>query len=102
MRLEHAKITDLKKNLLEIIGRHVNLREYRVFFFGSRVNSKGSERSDIDLGIEGEKPIPPKAFFDIEEEIENMKTLYTIDLVDFNKVSPEFKEVAKKKAEYLN
>lgn len=94
MRLEHYPIEKLKKEILEILRRHLNLAEYRVFFFGSRVAGRGTERSDIDVGIEGEELISAKALLDIQEEIEELPTLYKIEIVDFKRVAPIFKEVA--------
>ncbi|MEK7541952.1 MAG: nucleotidyltransferase domain-containing protein [Patescibacteria group bacterium] len=94
MRLEHYPEEKLKREILAILGRHLDLARYRVFFFGSRViPGKGTERSDIDIGIEG-PPIPTSVWFDILKELEEVPTLYTIQLVDFNTVAARFKEVA--------
>jgi len=49
MRLEHYPIEKLKKEILEIIGKHLDLNKYKIFFFGSRVTGKGNDRSDIDI-----------------------------------------------------
>lgn len=94
MRLKHYPIEKLKKEILDIIGKHLDLSQYRVFFFGSRVSGGGNERSDIDIGIEGPRPVPAAAMSEIKEEIENLPTLYKIDIVDFKEVSPEFRQVA--------
>jgi len=102
MKLEHYSEEKLKKEVLDVIGRYIDLRKYRVFFFGSRVSGKADKRSDIDLGIEGSDPIPSVAMFDIQEEIENIPTLYKIEVVDFSEVSKKFKEVAKQHREMLN
>lgn len=101
MRLKYYSLEKLKKEVLEIIGKKLNLKEYQVFFFGSRVENKGTERSDIDIGIEGSKPIPVEKFLDIQEEIENLPTLYKIEVVDFCRVLPKFREVARKQIEIL-
>jgi len=66
------------------------------------VSGKGNERSDIDIGIQGAKPISVSASSEIEEEIENLPILYKIDVVDFSKVSEKFKQVALEKIEYIN
>lgn len=102
MKLEHYSGEKLKKDVLDVIGRHIDLRKYRVFFFGSRVSGKADERSDIDLGIEGSEPIPSVAMLDIQEEIENLPILYKIEVVDFREVSKRFKDVAKQHREMLN
>ena len=92
----------IKKEILEIVGKYLDLKKYKVFFFGSRVVGKGDERSDIDVGIEGKKPVPAGAFLDIQDEIENLPTLYKIEIVDFAEVDKKFKEVAQKHIELIN
>lgn len=99
MRLEHRDIKKFKKEILAIVGKHLDLQDYQVFFFGSRVQGKGGERSDIDIGIQGRGPIPTKIFSKIREEIDAIPTLYTIDVVDFHRVSTEFRNVALRKTE---
>ena len=94
MRIEFYSVEKLKKQVLDIIGKYLNLNEYKVFFFGSRVEGKGNERSDIDIGIEGYSPVPDRAWIEIKEEIENLPTLYKIEIVDFRRVAPIFKKVA--------
>ena len=99
MKLEHEDLEKLKKQLLAIIGRHIDLASYGVFFFGSRVNGRSVEQSDIDIGIEGDKPLPPGLLSDIQDEIEALPVLYKIDAVDFAKVNESFKAVAKQQVE---
>jgi uncharacterized protein len=94
MKLEHYPADKLKKELLAIIGKRLDLSKYRVFFFGSRVDGKSFERSDIDVGIEGKKPIPFSTLACIKEDVEQLPTLYTIDVVDFRRTPPEFRKVA--------
>ncbi|KKS38262.1 MAG: hypothetical protein A3G49_02370 [Candidatus Sungbacteria bacterium RIFCSPLOWO2_12_FULL_41_11] len=101
MRLEHYPVEKLKKEILESIGRHLDLSQYRVFFFGSRVAGKGTDRSDIDVGIEGKEPVPFIILEDIKEDFEKIPTLYKIDIVDFCRVAPKFRVVALQKVESL-
>lgn len=102
MRLEYESLDKLKKDILNIIGEYLDLREYKVFFFGSRVAGINFPRADIDLGVEGKKPIPTKIKLEIEEKLENIRTLFKIDFVDFKNVSEKFKKEAKRFLEYLN
>lgn len=102
MRIEHYPVNILKKQILEIVGKHLDLRSYRVFFFGSRVAEYHSRLSDIDIGIEGPEEIPARASVEIRESLDNLPTLYRFDLVDFKKVTPEFKREAFKSIEYVN
>lgn len=93
MRLEYYPQEKLEKEIIVILKQHLNLENYKIFFFGSRVSGKGTNRSDIDMGIEG-PPIPLHVWSDIREAFENIPILYTIEVVDFNKVSARFREVA--------
>lgn len=94
MRLEHYSAEKLKKEIFTIVGNYLDLTKYQIFFFGSRVEGKATERSDIDVGIEGRKPIPAATWLDIQEEIDNIPTLYKIEVVDFQHVPSKFREVA--------
>ncbi len=95
MKLEHYPIEELKREILDIVGKHVDLKKYKVFFFGSRVEGKGDDRSDIDIGIEGPQKIPFEIMARIKAETDNIYTLYLIDIVDFKRVDDKFKKVAK-------
>ncbi len=102
MRLEKYSREKLKKELLAIIGENLDLGKYKVFFFGSRVLGKGTDRSDIDVGIEGPEPIPFDVLGSIKDMVNDIPTIYTIDVVDFKRVSRVFKQIAKEKVEYIN
>ncbi len=86
----------LEQDILHIVGKQIDLNQYRVFFFGSRVEGKGDERSDIDIGIEGSKNIPLETIARIKEGLSNLPTLYSFDVVDFAQADDDFKKVAKK------
>jgi len=102
MKLEFYPEEKLKREVLNIAGKYLDLNKYRVFFFGSRITNKGTERSDIDIGIEGPEPLPSGTLSSIEEEIENLPILHKIEIVDFKKVSPDFYEVATQNIEIIN
>lgn len=102
MRLEHYPEEKLKKEILKIAGKHLDLKKYKVFFFGSRVSGGGDERSDIDVGIEGETPLPSTALSDIQEEIEELPILYKIDVIDFAEADEKFRKVALQYIEKIN
>jgi len=99
MKLKHYPVEKLKKEILEILSKHLNLKNYNVFFFGSRALGTGTERSDVDVGIEGLEAIPDAAWLEIKEEFNNLHTLYTVEIVDFKRVAPIFREVALRKIE---
>jgi len=70
-------------------------------FFGSRVNGKDDERSDIDIGIEGSSPISLEVMAQIKDEISALPTLYHIDIIDFASVDKDFYRIAKQNFELL-
>jgi predicted nucleotidyltransferase len=92
MRLEHYPLKKLKKEILGICGKYLDLKQYKVFFFGSRVSDAGDDRSDIDVGILGPEPV--FSITKIREEVENLPILYKIDVVDFKDTSEGFRKVA--------
>lgn len=102
MNLEYYSKEKLRKEVLEIVGKYLDLRKYRIFFFGSRVRGDNFPGSDIDIGIDGSEPIPPAIKLEIEEQLDNLPTLYKFDLIDFNTVSVEFKKEVYKNVEFLN
>jgi predicted nucleotidyltransferase len=81
----------------EIVRRHVPDPAYRVFLFGSRAIGTAHDRSDIDIGIEGPAPVPRAALTAIEDELDEAPTLYTIEIVDFARVSETFRQVARER-----
>ena len=101
MRLEYYSSEKLKKEIIDIVGRYLDLSQNRIFFFGSRVAGKGNERSDIDVGIEGTEEIPWQVMAKIKEDVENLPILYKVDIVDFKKVSPDFYDLATRDIEIL-
>lgn len=102
MRLENYPEEKLKKELLNIISKHINLEKYDVFFFGSRVSGKGDERSDIDVGISGSESLSLDVISEIKEEIEELPILYKIDVVDFTSAEEKFIKIAEKNIEIIN
>ncbi len=102
MKLEFYPVEKIKQEILAIVVKYLDLRKYRVFFFGSRVRGDNFPRADIDIGIEGPKEIPVKIKFEIMEEIERIPTLYKFDLVDFKSLSYSFKKEALKYIEQIN
>lgn len=101
MKIEFYPEEKLKKEILNIIGKYLDLTKHKIFFFGSRVKGDNFPRADIDIGIFGSKPISAIAKIKIEEELEKLPTLYKFDFVDFRDVSKNFKSEALKYVEYI-
>lgn len=67
----------------EIIGRMAELcRKYDAregILFGSRAKGTALDRSDIDVAVSGVKD-----FAAMQEETENLPTLYKVDIIDMD------------------
>jgi predicted nucleotidyltransferase len=81
----------------DVVRRHLPDPAYRVFLFGSRAARSAHERSDIDIGIEGPVPVPLAIMAAIEDDLDEAPTLYTIEVVDFARVSDGFRRVARER-----
>ena len=90
-----------KEKIAGIISRKVTLSHQKVFLFGSRANGKADARSDIDIGIEASKQIPLNIMAELKAELDDLPVLQKIDLVDFNIVNDDFKEIASQDMEVI-
>lgn len=96
MVLKKYTVQEIQKDMHSIIGRYLDLSKYQLFIFGSRATGKGDDHSDVDIGIEGDQPVPSSILVNIKNDIDHLPILYKVDVVDFAQVSPQFKDVAKK------
>lgn len=78
-----------------------DLEGYKVILFGSRASGRARSRSDFDVGIIGDHPIPLATFYRIDDILAAIDTLYTIDWVDLNRVTPAFRREAMRTMETL-
>lgn len=94
---------DLKhrQQLLGIIRQYLSDPEFRVFVFGSRVKGNSQKFSDVDVGIEGSRPVEQKIMYKIKDELEESDLPYFVDVVDFAVADPSFTKKAGEKREYL-
>jgi len=84
----------------EVVLEKVRGLKCRVFLFGSRAKDNYKFKADFDIGIEG---LRDKDFFRVKykvlEQIEDSIVPYKVDIVNFDKVSEDFKREACKKSE---
>ena len=85
----------------QLLKAAAELKGYKVVLFGSRARGEARERSDFDIGVYGERPLPSKTFYLIEDLLEAIQTLYQIDWVDLDRASPSFRTEALRQAELL-
>ena len=86
---------EIRQMLRECFGKFTEeLRGRTVVLFGSRAEGTAQPRSDFDIGIIGPQTLPLKTFYKIEDMLDNIDTLYTLDWVDLNSVGEEFRAEA--------
>ncbi|MGZ3874652.1 MAG: nucleotidyltransferase domain-containing protein [Mucilaginibacter sp.] len=84
----------------ETIDENLSGKSYEAFVFGSQANQPVLSRSDIDIGILADE-ITSEQIARISAGIEELPTLYKIDLVNFNEVDESFKNIAFKNLERI-
>ena len=99
MKISDSKtaVRFIKKTLLKFI----DLNEYKIFIFGSRINGKAGKFSDYDVGILGKKPLPMHRLSLIKEAFEESDFPFRVDVVDFSLTSTKFRKIALVQAKEL-
>ncbi len=85
-----------------IIFKHVDKNQYKVFLFGSRTSNFAKEKSDFDIGILGKRELPATIHAKIEEELEASDIPFLVDIVDFTTVDKTFKQNAMENMQLWN
>lgn len=63
-----------------------------IYWFGSWPKGEARPGSDIDLALLAAGPIPLDKLSSIRDDLENIPTLYQIDVVDLDTVGPALKQ----------
>ncbi len=87
------------KIITNIIHKYIQNCEIRVF--GSRITEKFKPYSDLDLAIVSQEEIDWITIEKIKEECQESMLPYRIDVLNWNTISKEFKEIILKKYEVL-
>lgn len=66
------------------LARSLLGKDTQVIWFGSWPQGKAAPHSDIDVAISAGAPIPLERMGLLQEAIEELPTLYEIDIVDLN------------------
>ena len=98
MSREDQILNWIREGLLHYAGE---LTGYQVILFGSRARRNHRERSDFDIGVVGDEPLPLKTYYRISDFLESLPTLYRIDWVDLNRAMNPLRENAVKNAVVL-
>lgn len=86
------------KDIIEdILGEYV--KKNSLWVFGSRINEKCEEYSDLDLVIHSEHAIPFFEYLALKDALEFSSIPMRVDLLDWGRISTEFQEIIEKNHE---
>ena len=91
-------INQLKETILSLIDRD----KVFVFLFGSRAAGRGGPSADVDIGLWAPERLPENLYHKIRNAVDESIVPYEVDIVDFTRVNPTFKEVAVKDIKIWN
>lgn len=75
---------------------------FEIFIFGSRYNGNTHEHSDLDIAIKGREKIDLLRFAELRDDFQNSDLPFRVDLIDFNRISPEFQSIILNNSIILN
>jgi predicted nucleotidyltransferase len=91
------RVTEVMNDIRAVLTASSDLlRGHRVVLFGSRAAGTARDRSDFDIGVDGDVALPLAAFYAIADKLESLRTLYRIDWVDLCRTSDVFRAEALK------
>lgn len=82
----------IENNIKDIIFNYLDKNTFKVFLFWSRANWTYKEKSDYDIWILWKERLTFQELMKLKNELRKLP--YLIDLVDFNAVDEDFKEIA--------
>jgi len=93
----------LFNSLIKVFEKELEGNGFELFVFGSQANRAKLIAADIDLGFRTNRSLELSTLNRIKHQLNNeLPSLYTFDVVDFNKVETSFAAVALKNIEILH
>ena len=89
---DSAYVRHLVHEVAAVVRRVTDDPAFKVQLFGSWASGNPRPHSDIDIAIDGPRPVDPAHMADIRDACDRLPTLFTIDLVDLAAVSPSFRQ----------
>ncbi len=83
------------------LARSILGEDTEVIWFGSWPSGQARPHSDIDVAISTGKPIPPERMAVLHEAVNDLPTLYQIDVIDLSATGPVLREEVLKRGERL-
>ena len=92
----------LRTQIVASVAQHLGGRPYRLYLFGSRAQGAATPRSDYDIGILADEPLPLAMMERIRADLDDLPVLQHIELVDLVTASSDFVRQALVKSELLD
>jgi predicted nucleotidyltransferase len=83
------------------LARSILGKDVEVIWFGSWPQGKARPHSDIDVAVSIGAPISPERMSILQEAVDDLPTLYEIEIVDFNAAGLKLREEILKHGEHL-
>lgn len=83
---------NLSENEINIILKN-HIYEGEVYIFGSRVSGNNKKFSDIDLAVNINRKLSLSEISAIKDDFDESDLIYTADIIDYNSISEEFKNI---------
>ena len=77
-----------------VLHRHLPSTQYRAVLFGSRATGSARPGSDWDIGILGPQPLRGAVLQAHRNDLNDLRTLHSFDVVDLTTVPQSFRDVA--------
>ena len=74
-----------------IIRKHLP-SDYRIVLFGSQANGNALTASDVDIAVVGKEKVSPSIMAKIRDEVDGIRTLRGIDVVDLMTVDESYRK----------
>jgi len=102
MKAQTQREAEIMKMLVDLFAsKSADLEKHRVLLFGSRARGTAKQRSDFDLAVDGDEPLPIDKFYELEDALEALPTLYSFDWVDLASANSRFRDEAIKSAQVI-
>jgi len=94
---------DVSLYYLKIIRKILreNVPDSEVRAFGSRVTGTAKDYSDLDLAVVGKEKLSDNIFYAVKESFEESDLPFRVDVLDWHRISKEFKKVVNKQFEII-
>jgi len=80
------------KEVCRILQKHLR-PNVNVWVFGSRVEWTTHDGSDLDLAVEGDRPIDHNTMINLSIAFDDSDLPYKVDVIDLNQVSDTFRQI---------